>query len=302
MKTKYIPLGILVLLCSLPLSLAGGEPGSSGATFLKLGVDGRAIGMGEAHTAMTDNVNGLYWNPAGIAELRAPQFSFMHNFYFLDMHHDYLGFATPMGDRGSVGLSVTYWTSGPIMGMDEYGMPTSEFSAWDLATGFYYAHRFNEYLFTGGGVKAVVEKNEEEGGAAIATDVGIIFKPSETDLRFGITIQNLGSDLQLVQESYPLPLTLRLGSSWKGLEDRLMIAGDFSIPNDDEVSLSIGAEYKIYPSFAIRSGYKTGSDLGAFSGMRAGLGFEFQKICVDYAVAPYGELGNSHRVSLLFKL
>ncbi len=299
---KSIFLCILCLLCFFPLSLSGGEPGSTSATFLKLGVDARAIGMGEAHTALTDNVNALYWNPAGIAKLSVPQFSFMHNFYFLDMHHDYLGFALPMGDRGSLGLAATYWTSGTIMGMDENGMLTSEFSAWDLATGFYYAHRFNEHLSTGGGMKIVVEKNEDEGGAAFATDFGMIFKPSKTDLSFGISVQNLGSNLKLVQESYPLPLTLRLGSAWKALENRLVLAADLSVPNDDDASLSIGAEYKIHPNFAIRSGYKTGSDLGAFSGMRAGLGFEFQKMDFDYAFAPYGELGNSHRVSLLLKL
>jgi hypothetical protein len=36
--------------------------------------------------------------------------------------------------------------------------------------------------------------------------------------------------------------------------------------------------------------------------MRAGFGYKLQKIGIDYAFAPYGELGNSHRVSLLLKL
>jgi hypothetical protein len=201
MKLKGILLCILCFLFSFPFPISGGEPGSAGAIFLKLGVDGRAIGMGEAHTALTDNVNGLYWNPAGIAGLRAPQLAVMHNFYFLDMHHDYLGFASPMGRKGSVGLSATYWTSGTIMGMDENALPTSEFSAWDLAVGLYYARRLSRHISAGGGLKTVVEKNEDEGGSALAADFGVILKPSMTDLSFGVTVQNLGSDLKLVQES-----------------------------------------------------------------------------------------------------
>ena len=301
MKTKWVLLAVWGSLLS-PLPLSGGEPGSAGAVFLKLGVDGRAIGMGEAHTALTDNVNALYWNPAGIAGLKGSQLAFMHNFHFLDMRHHYLGIASPVGNGGSVGLAVNYRASGTIMVMDENALPTSEFSAWDLAVGLYYAREVSKLISVGGGLKTIIEKNEEEGGSAFAVDAGVILKPPQTGVSFGITVQNLGTNLKLVQESYPLPLTLRLGAAGTIPEVGLVLAADLSVPNDDQASLSVGAEYEIAPLFAIRAGYKSGSDLGVLSGLRAGFGFIFQKIGVDYAYAPYGELGNSHRVSLLVKL
>ncbi len=300
MGTRWALLTIAgLLLASLPLS--GGEPGSAGAAFLKLGVDGRAIGMGEAHTALTDNANALYWNPAGLAGLRGPQLAFMHNFHFLEMHHDYLGLASPVG-YGSVGLAAYYWTSGTIMGMDEKALPTSEFSAWDLAIGLYYAHELGRLLSAGGGLKAIIERNEEEGGSALAADIGLLLKPPLTGLSVGMTVQNLGTKLKLVENGYSLPLTLRFGMAWKIPATGLVLATDLSIANDERPKIAAGGEYWIAQLFAVRAGYKSGSDLGALAGLRAGCGFEFQKVGLDYAFAPYGELGNSHRMSLLVRM
>lgn len=292
--------GLALLVTSLPVS--AGDPGTAGAVFLKLGVDGRAIAMGEAQTGFADNANALYWNPAGLSRIKGLELAFMHNFYFQGMHHDYLGLAVPLGNRGSVGLAAYYWTSGTIMGMDQNGLPTSEFSAWDLALGLYYANRFNRLLSAGCGIKTIIEKNEQEGGSAYAVDAGLLFRPPLTGLGFGVSIQNVGTRMKLVEESYPLPLTLRLGAAWEIPGTGAALAADIGLPQDDTAVVSIGGEYWIAGLFALRTGYKSGSDLGAIAGLRAGCGFNLPKIGIDYAFAPYGELGNSHTVSLLVKM
>jgi len=51
---------------------------------------------------------------------------------------------------------------------------------------------------------------------------------------------------------------------------------------------------------ALRVGYRTGSDVDGFSGLRAGLGLSLHGIGVDYAFAPYGKLGASHRISISY--
>src|SRR6056297_1782183 len=40
--------------------------GTFGAQFLKVGVSARATAMGSAYTAVGDNAEAVYWNPAGI--------------------------------------------------------------------------------------------------------------------------------------------------------------------------------------------------------------------------------------------
>ena len=47
--------------------------GTYGAQFLKIGPTARATGMGSAYTAVADNVESVYWNPAGIVSVRGNQ-------------------------------------------------------------------------------------------------------------------------------------------------------------------------------------------------------------------------------------
>lgn len=44
------------------------KAGLTGAAFLKVGVEfARAVGLGSATSAITGDVNQIFWNPAGIA-------------------------------------------------------------------------------------------------------------------------------------------------------------------------------------------------------------------------------------------
>jgi hypothetical protein len=235
-------------------------------------------------------------------KLESLELAFMHNFHFLGMHHDYLGIASPVGNRGTIGFAVYYWTSGTIQGMDEKALPTSEFSAWDLAAGIYYANQFSPALSVGLGLKAVMESNEDEGATAFAGDAGIQFSPPVAGLTLGMSVKNLGTSLKLVDESFSLPATVRVGAGWSLPVAGASLVSDVVIPVDDSPSLSVGGEYAIMGLFALRAGYKTSSDLGATAGLRAGCGFILPRIGLDYAYAPYGDLGDSHRVSLIVKM
>ncbi len=294
---------VVIALCLLGASapVYAGDPGSAGAVFLKLGIDSRAIAMGEAQTGLADNVNSLFWNPAGLDRLKGLELAFMHNFHFMDMHHDYFGLASPVANRGTIGIALYYWTSGTIEGMDMKGLPTSDFSAWDLSAGLYYANQLTPNLSAGAGVKAIMEKNEEESGTAYAGDVGLLFTPPVAGLSLGLSVQNLGTKVKLKEEGYSLPLTARMGVGFRVPVAPVSLAADVAVPVDDSPALSVGSEYWIAGVFALRAGYKTGSDLGASSGVRAGCGFSVGIVGLDYAFAPYGDLGSSHRLSLLVK-
>jgi len=65
-------------LLGLAVSLSA-DAGQSSANFLKMGVGGRGVAMGDAQTAATDDVMSVYWNPAGLAELYQNEVGFMHN-------------------------------------------------------------------------------------------------------------------------------------------------------------------------------------------------------------------------------
>ena len=95
----------------------------------------------------------------------------------------------------------------------------------------------------------------------------------------------------------PLPLTLKMGIAWSG--EALTLAADVAKPQDNDLYWCVGAEWWMREIIALRAGYKTNQDIA--EGWSAGLGFKFQRIHLDYAYVPYGDLGNTHRISLGMK-
>ncbi|MDP6922810.1 MAG: PorV/PorQ family protein [Lutibacter sp.] len=75
--------------------------------FLNIGVDAAAFGMGKAVVASSDNVNAIYWNPAGLTALEDLQGSLMHASYFEGIaNYDHLALALPVDDRSVLGFSL----------------------------------------------------------------------------------------------------------------------------------------------------------------------------------------------------
>lgn len=100
MKSRYvrqsvcpISIAILALLCHTGLH-AKNEAGQAGA-LLRHGVGGRAMGMGKAFVAISDDASGVYWNPAGI--LRAEQIGFtsMYSDLYYDSRYSFAGVIWP---------------------------------------------------------------------------------------------------------------------------------------------------------------------------------------------------------------
>jgi len=79
MSVKKILLSALMLL--LCTSVASGATRGAGA-FLKIGVGARAVGIGGAFTAVSDDGTAFYWNPAGLSLVRKREISAMYSALF----------------------------------------------------------------------------------------------------------------------------------------------------------------------------------------------------------------------------
>ena len=74
--SRYFVGGIVIFLHAT--TLFAGSPGSTTANFLKIGIGARGSAMGEAQSAIANDVNASYWNPAGLSTLRFQEISLMH--------------------------------------------------------------------------------------------------------------------------------------------------------------------------------------------------------------------------------
>ena len=97
MLFKKMNIAALLLILGLSTVHAGSNPANTGLAFLKIGVGGRAVGVGEAYTAIANDASAAYWNPAGLAQLEHTEFLLTHNEWIQDVAHDFLGFTFNKG-------------------------------------------------------------------------------------------------------------------------------------------------------------------------------------------------------------
>ena len=291
MRKRWI--GLVLIMWTLTLSSQVYESGSgcTAASFLKIAVGARASGMGEAFSAVVDDTTSLYWNPAGLVQVKDKEFSATYNQWFAEIYQGYLGAALPTGG-GTAALGVNYVNMGQIEGRDEWGEPLPEFSASDLQVSLGYGKQISPRLEAGLAVGWIQSTIADDSKSTYSGNVGILFSFSES-ISLALVGQNIGTSLG----DDSLPFTIRGGASVKS--GSLTLAADLVDPSDEPAYYCTGLEWYLGKTLTLRLGYRSNRSIG--SGITAGAGFEKGKVRFDYAYVPYGELGTTQRVSLHFK-
>src|SRR5580704_2420324 len=96
-RVKPVATGVLVaagfIFGLIPSAFAqsGGQPGQ----FMQFGVGGRAMAMGGAYYAISDDATAAYWNPAGLAQLQRKELTAMQATLFEQTKLTYVSYAHP---------------------------------------------------------------------------------------------------------------------------------------------------------------------------------------------------------------
>src|SRR3989344_3600253 len=304
-----------VLMCILFFGIDQNSFSSSGASFLKLGVGARALGLSSAYTAIANDVTSLYWNPAGLSNLRKKELSAMHAELFADSKYDFFGYAHHTV-RGTFGFGVVYLSQGAIEGRSQDRNQTSDFTASDLAMTLGASKFFIDNVSLGMNLKLIQSRIAGFSSTGFAFDMGTIWKIPNKKIQSGLTIQNIGPKMQFIDEGYNLPLTIASGVGYQ-LISQVLISADLKYhPYDSRTMLSIGAEFSTVSMLFLRTGYITNSvgsnspsinnkdfseKASNLSGLGFGLGLKLGSSTVDYSFTPAGALGNTQRISLSVK-
>jgi len=285
---KKILVGSIISILALILisNCYANGPGTTAAEFLKIGVGARASAMGEAFTALTDDGTALYWNPAGLAQIKKTEFSTMYNMHFQQINQGYVTLASPLL-VGVTALGVNYIDMGQIEGRDEYGNPTGNFGASDIHLFAGYAIKFKN-ISLGLTIGWLQDKIKEDIKSSFLGNIGVFYSLNKY-FTFGAVVQNIGTKLG----SDSLPLTFKVGTALK-LKNLILTA---DLPLSIEY-YGLGAEWWVGSILALRVGYKATHTITTIT---TGIGLKFEKICLDYAYVPYSEIGSAHRLSLKIK-
>ncbi|MFP4529025.1 MAG: PorV/PorQ family protein [Candidatus Kapaibacterium sp.] len=349
------------------------QGGGSAVPFLLISPDARASGMGEVGTAIADDINAIYWNPGGLAfhdyidissqyadepELVpyrqvALSFSKWLPQFNADLFYSYGTIGQYFEDLdGTLAFNFIFMNLGEFTRTASDGTVLGKFISNEFSVGISYGTIVAPDLGVGFQLRYIqsnltptssVSQQDAGTGVSGGFDLGILWKPQRLNVlgldmgdRFslGANLQNIGPKMTYINESDPLPTTLRLGTAITLLRDEfndLKFALDFSKllvnrtidPTDSTRSISdplpkslitgwdnpgaelaFGLEYWYEYIVALRAGYFTEPSIaGNRKYWNFGAGVRYDIFRLDFSfINPIEEnhpLANTMRFSLL---
>jgi len=180
------------------ISVTGGEftkVGISGGQFLKIGVGARGNGMAGAFAGVANDVSALFWNPAGIADVKSYAADISTTFWFAGMQHQFVGAVLPISERFRIGASFISFGSGDILrtSMDDpAGVAGGVYSVNDIALGLTLAGSLTDQFAFGITARYVQHAFSNVSAGGFVFDVGTRYNTGFNGVTLGFGINNMG--------------------------------------------------------------------------------------------------------------
>ena len=303
---------LLATLSPLFPSPAQGQLRETGPILLDLPASTRALSLGNAFALGFDDSDVIFYHPGDLS--RAQGFSGGMQWFgsssilaTLSAAADWLS--------GGVGLGIQHLSYGakasqPPAGSDLKALPADVGSLRDegdvgvseliVSAGY---GRTLKGIRVGAVGKLISQRFGQLDGTAGAVDLGASVSPGP--LTVGLSIQNLGRDLEMGGEKIPLPRSFSLGATteraWVGPLD-LAASGAVEYWEGGEVVPSLGLEVAYWPvtgrTFSGRVGVRKHPEEQSTSAFTFGAGFQGDDLVLDYAYQGFDEGHPSHRLTI----
>lgn len=252
--------------------------GNAGGEFLTIPVGARGVAMGQAFTAVVDDISAVWWNPAGLGFMRSPAAFFTNIDMPLDVQFNYLGVGTPVFEGNGV-VAVAFG----LLSTDEMPVTTilepegtaGTFDSWSSNTQISYAHNISDRFTAGASVKWAHENVFGITSDAFQFDFGTNYHTTFAGrgIRLAFVVQNLGTNfksegsrlqtagrppefptfpnsgtipLEFRTEDFRPPTTLKTALAYYLVENessQFIVNGEFAAPRALETTYSIGGEW-----------------------------------------------------------
>ncbi|MDD5687381.1 MAG: LysM peptidoglycan-binding domain-containing protein [Elusimicrobia bacterium] len=263
----------------------------------------RPYGMGNAFTGLADDIQAVFYNPAGLTQIRYKELitSFGRPFLGLDdksnISDGFIGYLYPIRGRESIAVSVT-------------DLRLSSIYSENVAT-LSYAKDIKKNVSFGFNLKALRIKYgsdsyteidpvfNRDSRTSFSGDVGLFMKFTKK-FSAGFSAFNLNEPNIGIAEVLPLPLKMRLGISYRPAFATIC----FDVEKQkDNYTYFLGSEKLIFTNdFFIREGASYSKNL-----INISLGFSYlpDPLKIDYAfqmpIVGIKSILGSHRISITFE-
>ncbi len=293
---------ITLLLSSSTLWAANKNAGTSGAQFLKIGAGARPTAMGDAFVGVADDVNAVYFNPAGLGSIDRAEVTAMHTNYFQDMNYDFGAFAIPTS-RGAIGISAATLKIDGFEKRDVNEASQGSFESLDAAYALSYGRKLNDALSLGFTARYISQELDTEKASALSGDIGLLHHFAKAPVSVGLALRHMGQEIKFDQEGDPQPFVVDAGIGGTLFKDKLLLAFNVKKPRDNDMQFGLGSEWRQRMGddfkIALRAGYNsTNTDAQDATGVSFGGGLGFKNFEFDMAWVPFGDLGNTMRYSV----
>jgi hypothetical protein len=263
--------------------------GFTGASFLKVNTSARVQALGGAFIAISDDINALSINPAGLKNLRGTSVLANYTDWIGDFTYTYLAYAMPV-PYGAFGVQVGFMNYGSFeeTTLDQPDGTGNTLSASSSFVGFSYARALTDKLGVGVTLKVIREAIARESATGFAFDIGTHYNTGFKNLKIAMSMQNYGADMSFkgpdldisgIPEDwteyynyggtplpttfktapYKLPLVFRIGLATDIVDlpmHKLTFAFDVTHPNDGNEKVMTGIEYGFNTILFLRGGYR----------------------------------------------
>lgn len=295
--------------------------------FVLIAPDARAAGIGDMGVASRPDVYAIHWNAAKYAFMPAKKGVGLTYTPWLrqladDQYLFYLSGFSRLGKGQTLAASVKYFSMGEYLLTDDRGGNGIPYTPNEWSIDAAYIMELFDFLSASvsfrllhSGLKAVdFFEGNDNAAYGIGTDASFYYHNSLFNgdaLSFGITLSNLGPEMNYGGYTYPLPTQLRLGGSYDLLQEgtRFSFTGELSrllISVDDpgnRHSFATGIECAFLEKFMARGGYHHERNRNYFT---MGLGFGLKDFNVDFSYLrspkPIDPLQNTLRFGLSFNI
>lgn len=301
----------IAALASAPRALSA-QSGTSkeGALFLLVPVGARAVGMGQAVSALELGSEAIWWNPAALARLTKSEVAISHSSTIVATG-DALVVVVPAGRAGVVAAAAYLFNPGQQDITDPNQATVGTISPRSVVLAASYAATFGPRVSAGVTYKLVQDRLDCTGSCSVPTfqsttsafDVGVqAIGDKDRRLTLALAVRNVGFRLQVndAEQADPLPSRLQAGAQYLVPSvERLVANGTLRIGVDvvdrllaiGNPSLRVGGEFAYKQEVFVRAGLLDGSGDGSHTAL--GLGFQRGGFSLDFARAFGGTLSDA---------